>query len=184
MENIQTFLTFCLNYGVPKTNLFQTVDLMPTIVRAFDAQVPDNLAGVDIFRHLSYPEKVEIDSRFVTCEFYNFGISRRMLRTYKSKVIFADPTDERQFMATVGKKKLLPSVSFTEEQVQMYDVSTDPFERHNLFDKKTGAVGTRWWNLLQIVKRHRQDGSGDAAHVVEKLDVGTLQNLRALGYIK
>jgi hypothetical protein len=27
MENIQTFLTFCQNYGVPKTNLFQTVDL-------------------------------------------------------------------------------------------------------------------------------------------------------------
>ena len=27
MENIQMFLTFCENYGVPKTNLFQTVDL-------------------------------------------------------------------------------------------------------------------------------------------------------------
>jgi len=27
MENIQMFLTFCEHYGVPKTNLFQTVDL-------------------------------------------------------------------------------------------------------------------------------------------------------------
>jgi len=27
MENIQMFLTFCENYGVPKTNLCQTVDL-------------------------------------------------------------------------------------------------------------------------------------------------------------
>lgn len=27
MENIQTFLTFCEHYGVPKGNLFQTVDL-------------------------------------------------------------------------------------------------------------------------------------------------------------
>ena len=27
MENIQLFLNFCENYGVPKTGLFQTVDL-------------------------------------------------------------------------------------------------------------------------------------------------------------
>jgi len=27
MENIQVFLNFCENYGVPKTGLFQTVDL-------------------------------------------------------------------------------------------------------------------------------------------------------------
>ena len=27
MENIQMFLNFCENYGVPKTGLFQTVDL-------------------------------------------------------------------------------------------------------------------------------------------------------------
>jgi arylsulfatase A-like enzyme len=164
--------------------LFQTVDLMPTIVRMFDAPVPDNLPGVDIFRHLARPEKVDVDNRFVTCEFYNFGISRRMLRTYKSKVIFSDPTDEEQFMATVGKRKLLPSVSFTEEEVQMYDIATDPFERHNLFDRKTGAPGSRWWNLLQIVKRHRQAGSTGAAHVVENLDPGTQLNLRALGYIQ
>jgi len=27
MENIQTFVNFCESYGVPKTGLFQTVDL-------------------------------------------------------------------------------------------------------------------------------------------------------------
>lgn len=27
MENIQNFLAFCQNYGVPKTAIFQTVDL-------------------------------------------------------------------------------------------------------------------------------------------------------------
>jgi len=27
MENIQVFLNFCENYGVPKNGLFQTVDL-------------------------------------------------------------------------------------------------------------------------------------------------------------
>ena len=27
MENIQTFVTFCEAYGVPRTSLFQTVDL-------------------------------------------------------------------------------------------------------------------------------------------------------------
>jgi len=27
MENIQTFVNFCEAYGVPKTGLFQTVDL-------------------------------------------------------------------------------------------------------------------------------------------------------------
>ena len=165
--------------------LFQTVDLMPTIVRAFGAPVPENLPGVDIFRHLSQPDKVDVDHRFVTCEFYNFGISRRMLRTYKSKVIYSDPANEEQFMATVGKHKLLPSVSFTEETVQMYDISTDPLERHNLFDKSTGAPGTRWWNLLQIVKRHRQvESAGANAHVVENIDPETRQDLKALGYIQ
>ncbi|MBI5511101.1 MAG: sulfatase [Deltaproteobacteria bacterium] len=167
--------------------LFQTVDLMPTIIRAFGAPVPDYLPGVDIFRHLARPERVDIDNRFVTCEFHNFGISRRMIRTYRSKVIYGDPTDHDQFMATVGKQRLLPSVSFTEEQVQMFDIAADPFERHNLFDKTTGAPGPRWWHLLGIVKRHRQvEAAGGLPHVVDNLnlDPETRQDLKALGYIQ
>ncbi len=165
--------------------LFQTVDLMPTIIRAFGAPVPEYLPGVDIFRHLSKPEKVDIEHRFVTCEFHNFGISRRMIRTYRHKVIYADPADEAQFMATVGKKKLLPSVSFTQEQVQMYDMANDPFETTNLFDPSKGVPAGHWGQLLRIVKRHRDMGSGlGVPHVVENLDPETRQDLKALGYIQ
>jgi arylsulfatase A-like enzyme len=170
--------------GVYNHYLFQTVDLMPTIVRAFGAKVPEDLPGADIFRHLARPERVD-PYRTVICEFYNFGISRRMIRTYRHKVIYADPTDEEQFMATVKQRRLLPSVSFTEEQVQMYDLARDPLETKNLYDRKQPSPGAGWKWLLRVLKKHRDGRLRDSyAQAVEHLDPETRRDLQSLGYIQ
>jgi arylsulfatase A-like enzyme len=170
--------------GVYNHYLFQTVDLMPTIVRAYGAKVPEDLPGADIFRHLSRPGLVD-PYRTVICEFYNFGISRRMIRTYRHKVIYADPTDEEQFMATVKQRRLLPSVSFTDEQVQMYDIGRDPLEMKNLYDEKRGPPGDGWKWLLRILKKHRDGRLRESyAQTIDHLDPETRRDLKALGYIQ
>ncbi|OGQ81082.1 MAG: hypothetical protein A2289_14525 [Deltaproteobacteria bacterium RIFOXYA12_FULL_58_15] len=170
--------------GVYNHYLFQTVDLMPTIVRAYGAKVPDDLPGADIFRHMRYPQHVD-PYRMVISEFYNFGISRRTVRTYHHKVIYADPADEAQFMATVRNRSLLPSVSFTDEHVEMYNVGRDPFEKNNLCDAETGAPGEGWQWLLKILKKHRDGRLRESfAQAIDHLDAETLKDLKAMGYIQ
>ncbi len=163
--------------------LFQTIDLMPTLVRYYGGKVPKGLPGVDIFAHLARPQLAE-GERFVISEFHNFGIRRRMLRTYTEKVIYEEPADEKEFLATVRKKSLLPSVRFGEERVRFYDVAKDPFEQNDLFTPKRS--GTRPWSrLLDLLKDHRVLVHRQrAAPVAEHVDGEVLRDLKALGYIQ
>ena len=163
--------------------LFQTIDLMPTLVRYLGGTVPKGLPGADIMAHLARPELAQA-GRFVICEFHNFGINRRMIRDYGRKVIYEEPANEKEFMATVRKRSLLPSVSFDKERFEYYDVANDPFERNNLYGKRT--AGKEPWNgLLELLKSHRiHFRRAAAAPIAEHLDPATYDNLKALGYIK
>ncbi len=168
--------------GVYNHYLFQTVDLMPTIVRALGGKVPDNLPGADIFRQLARPELVDAH-RTVICEFHNFGIRRRTIRNYTQKVILAEPADEREFKATVRQQRLLPSVSFTDERVMMFDLKRDPFERHDLTAEQGDAPA--WQALLKALRRHRDERPRPSvARAAEGLDPETYNDLKALGYIE
>lgn len=170
--------------GVYNHTLFQTVDVLPTIARAYGAKVPSDLPGLDIFRHLAEPDLANRD-RVIISEFNNFGIRRRSIRTYRRKVIYSEPADEKEFMATVGNRELLPSVSFDHEQIQMFDLARDPFEKTDLFAEKGGVPGPRWARLLRILKRHRDLApKPEMIHVVENIDPETLRDLKALGYIQ
>ncbi len=169
--------------GVYNPYLFQTVDLMPTLLSAFGAPAPAGLPGVDILAHLNDPRR-NLPERVVVSEFHNFGIKRRTARTYERKVIYAEPADEKEFMATVGKRELLPSVSFSEEQVHMYHLARDPFEAHNLYDASRGVPGPKFERLWKLLKEMRRTPRQDVVHVVENLDPETRDDLRALGYIQ
>lgn len=163
--------------------LFQSLDLMPTLVRYFGGQVESGLGGVDIFAQLANPRLVD-PKRVVVSEFNNFGISRRAIRTYRRKVIYQDPADENVFMATVGNRALLPSVSFDKPVVKFYDLKTDPGEHENLYSKAR-ADHVDWRRLMRIAREYRKDVQKPLKPVAgADIDAETLKDLRALGYIQ
>lgn len=169
--------------GVYNHYLFQTIDLMPTLVRLLGGSVPRRLPGADIFAQLARPELVD-PARFVICEFHNFGIHRRMIRTYDRKVIYAEPADQKEFLATVRQPALLPSVSFSEERFQLYELGTDPFERRDLYGPRTVAKAP-WRGLVELLRAHHITyGRRRAAPMAEHLDAETTRDLKSLGYIQ
>ncbi len=169
--------------GAYNHDLFQTIDLMPTLVRYFGGTVPSGLPGADIIGQLGRPEMVD-PNRFVVCEFHNFGINRQMVRTYNAKVIYEEPANEKEFLATVHKRSLLPSVSFDKERVKLFNLAKDPFEQRDIFSKKQIAKEP-WQSLLGVLKNHRRNQhKSHPTPVAEHVDPETYRDLKALGYIQ
>jgi arylsulfatase A-like enzyme len=169
--------------GAYHNGLFQTIDLMPTLVRYFGGTVPKRLPGADIFAHLARPELVD-PKRFVICEFHNFGIHRRMIRDYEHKVVYEEPADEKEFLDTVRQRSLLPSVSFGKERFLFFDLVHDPKELHNLYTDYN-AQRAPWHGLIDLLKTNRIFfHRSKAAPVAEHVDADTLRNLRSLGYVQ
>lgn len=163
--------------------LFQGIDLLPTLARYFGVAAPQELQGVDVFAHLAQPRRNKAE-RAVISEFTNFGIRRRMIRTYREKVVLELPADEEEFMAAVGRKSLLPSVSFDRERIMFFDVEKDPRERRDLYTPAR-AKEPRWARLLRTLRaREKQRTGGRLNVVVEKLDQETYDDLKSLGYIQ
>lgn len=163
--------------------LFETIDLFPTIADLYGVAQPKGLPGVSLVRHVAQPH-LNDPRRAVISEFNNFGIRRRMIRTYREKVIYAEPADRKEFMATVGNPALLPSVSFDEERIQFFDLGLDPFERKDIHSPEL-AKQPRFQTLLKKIKRYRsQRPKRPVPPIAESLDPETLRDLRALGYIQ
>lgn len=163
--------------------LFQTIDLLPTVASHFRAPVPHGLPGVDMFTHLSHPQ-LNDPNRFVISSFNNFGIRRRMIRTYTKKVIYQGPANEAEFLATVKRRSLLPSVTFDRERVQLFDLERDPFERQDLYDPGVLAQ-PQWKDLYQRIKAVQVPADvRPSASLVENLDPEVYKDLKALGYIQ
>jgi len=106
-----------------------------------------------------------------------------MIRSYSRKVIYQEPADRDEFLATVGKHSLLPSVSFDREVIQFFDVAKDPSERHDLYTPER-AKEPEWRMLLDAVKAHRGAEHSHTRPIVEHLDHETASDLKALGYIQ
>lgn len=169
--------------GGSSDRLLQTVDLLPTLVRYYGGSAPTDRRGVDIMQTIASRD-AEIPSRTVITDFNNFGIRRRMIRDERYKVILEEPADEATFMATVGRKDLLPSVSFDRERVQLYDLATDPFERRDLYSAARLSEAP-WQTLLTALRAYGLVGPKAAGpHMVQTMDAETLRDLKALGYIQ
>ncbi len=64
---------------------------------------------------------------------YNeYGVHRQAIISERYKVIWQTPADEAWYMRTIGDKKLLPSVAWGHEVVQVFDRARDPQELHPL----------------------------------------------------
>ncbi len=112
--------------GAYSPALAQSIDLYPTIAHAFGLKTP-GMPGADLLDVIADADG-KLAQRSVIAEFTNFGIRRRMIRTLRDKVVWQLPADEAQFLATVKKKALLPSVSFDRETVKLFDMAKDPHE--------------------------------------------------------
>lgn len=161
--------------------LFDSTDLMPTILGWYDIAATTSLPGVDIFHSLANPESNDPNRRIVT-EFNHFGIHRSTVRSYTAKVIYSAPVDENEFRATVGNRSLLPSVSFDKEWVRMYDLSQDPFEKNCLYDDKPEQFG-HLSNLLQEIRKYWLGKSVKHSLPANAVDAETLKDLKTMGYI-
>ncbi len=169
--------------GVYNHYLFQTIDLMPTLVRYLGGKVSKGLPGADIFAQLARPELVD-HGRFAICEFHNFGIERRMVRTYTHKLIYEEPANEEEFLATVRQRSLLPSVSFGKPRQLFFDLVADPMEKKDLYAEPI-VNKPPWPELRQVLKTHRaRFHRARAIPMVEHLDPKTRRNLEDLGYIQ
>ena len=163
--------------------LFQTLDIFPTVVGRYGGKARGGGMGIDILDFLSAP-KGKTGHRWVICEFNNFGIRRRMLRTYKEKIVYEQPADREAFRASVGRASLLPSVSFDAARIKMFDLEKDPFEKTNIYSKKLEG-DPRWAELLRYLKTYRAPKSFTTGpSIAESLDKETLRDLKALGYIQ
>jgi arylsulfatase A-like enzyme len=169
--------------GVYCDDLFQTIDLLPTIVSYFGGSPPASLPGEDMFAHLRAPWQHNPNRRVIT-EFNNFGIHRRMIRDHTHKVVVDEPADKAVFLATVGREELLPSVSFGVRRVHFYDVGLDPFEENDIYSPAMASQAP-WWQLVRLLEIYEQRITRHLpVQVVDNLDAETSSNLKSLGYIQ
>jgi hypothetical protein len=105
-----------------------------------------------------------------------------MVRTLSDKVVWQLPADEAQFMATVKKKSLLPSVTFDHETIKLFDMAKDPLERRDLYSAQA-VRETRWAKLIDSLRAYEKRHAAAGREVVERLDAETYRDLKELGYI-
>ena len=87
------------------------------------------------------------------------------------------------FAATVGKKSLLPSVIFIDEEWQFFRVDRDPMEKRNLHSPKR-TKDKQWQRMMKILRAQESSRIRRDPTVVERLDDETRRDLKSLGYIQ
>ncbi|MDF1565086.1 MAG: sulfatase [Deltaproteobacteria bacterium] len=164
--------------------LASSVDIWPTIVQIAGGK-PDAYArpGASLFDVAA--GKIDPASRRIFSEYNCFGISRQMMVAGKYKVVLQQPADEEEFMRTVTRKDLLPSVIFDREELQAWDLEADPLEEKNLVPGTDPAKAPPEIKaLLQEMRKYIETQPGGPAMQAGEMDEATEANLRALGYIQ
>lgn len=160
----------------------QAIDLFPTIANALGVQTPKELAGKDLFQVMQNANGKDAQ-RSIIAEFTNFGIRRRMIRNLNDKVVWQLPADEAQFLQTVKRKALLPSVNFDHETFKLYDMAKDPHERTDLYTD-AALEEPRWSKLVQMLRAYEAQHTAKGPEaMVNRLDAETYRDLKELGYI-
>lgn len=162
----------------------QSLDIYPTLVHLAGADLPTRKRpGLDLFGLAARPSAAP--ARTLYAEYNCFGISRWMARTPKWKLILQLPANEAEFMSTVTRKDLLPSVVFDHEELKGYRVDRDPLERTELVPGRDPAkVPEDAAPILKALRRHIDAQPGGRARLIQEMDPATEENLRALGYIQ
>jgi arylsulfatase A-like enzyme len=166
--------------------LSQKLDVFPTVARLAGAQATiagRNLPGMDLLTAMANPSAH--DGRRIFGEYNCFGISRTMMRTRTHKLILQLPANEEEFMSTVTRKDLLPSVIFDREELVAFRLESDPLEHANVVPGTDPARAPEdVAPLLEELRAFIGEQPGGRATLVEEMDPAIEENLRALGYIQ
>ena len=169
--------------GVVSPHLFQSLDVMPTVLRHFAVEPPAALPGLYLLAAMATPAANDPD-RHLVAEFNNFGIRRRSLRSRHAKLVQALPADAALFAASVGDRRLLPSVNFEREIWTAYDLDQDAGEQHNLYTPSLGRQAP-WSSLMrELSAQPWPTVQGHPSPVITQLDAETRADLQTLGYIQ
>ncbi len=164
--------------GVQHDGVFQGIDIAPSVLSALGQVPPASMSGLNIFGSVAHA----VVDRPVIAEYHNFGIWRLMGRLRHSKLIWQRAADKEEFMATVGKPSLLPSVRFDADEYQLLDLRRDPLEKIRV--ETTKLKQRRYARLKRLLEAYIEAGGGLPTSVVDNLDPETYSDLRALGYIQ
>ncbi|HET6344864.1 MAG TPA: sulfatase [Myxococcota bacterium] len=169
--------------GAYNADLFQTLDLLPSLAAYYGARSTRPLPGVDLFARLG-DATLNDPQRAVVCEFNNFGIHRRSIRTYTHKLVYEAPADAAEFQATVGNRALLPSVQFSRERWQAFDLARDAGEHHDIYSPAL-AQSPAWRPLVETLKAMpAMRGPRSRVPVAKNVDAETYRDLKSLGYVQ
>lgn len=125
------------------SRLVQSIDVTATILELALVSAPE-LLGTSL---LAAPKP----GRTLISEYNEFGIHRQAIIGERYKVIWQTPADESVFLREVKRKDYFPSVSFDREVVQVYDLLTDPDEKHDLSAQMPEAAAAALAELRAFV---------------------------------
>ena len=169
------------NPGTFYSGLFESVDFTPTIMGIYGLTPPKSLPG----RNWTTPTPIEQQkNRTIFCDFYHFGIKRQALMNSTHKIIYSLPADRKLYGQTVGDPRLLPSVSFKNDDTKFFNMQADAKEEQNLYTQKVKGISP-WKELLNALMTHIE--TRNASHTTQangSVSEKTLSNLKALGYIQ
>jgi arylsulfatase A-like enzyme/Flp pilus assembly protein TadD len=138
-----------------------TVDLAPTILDLMDLPTPDGVQGVSLRSYLDPGSTVKSAADRM---YYAETLSPRIAYGWSEVRVLIDE----------------PFKYIHSSRPELYDLRSDPSERHDLSAERPDVVESMRHQLEEFVGGRSSPAAGDAAGEV---DAETLQRLAALGYI-
>lgn len=155
-----------LGQGRTVAGLVSLMDLFPTLVELFGADRPEPMQGVSLLPFIRGGKEHEP----VLSELHVLGLAR--LTTPSSSLIFRPRLKVQRDGQT----------SFQEQETMFFNLTEDPGEKNNLAAGQPELADPLLQTLLTMEEENRKIKIPPAKP--RKLDDQTLQELKALGYIK
>ena len=129
--------------GTRFTQLTSNVDLLPTVLEAVGARAtaPNNLDGISFWNSLSSNKHLPRDAIFFEMTWHDFYEPMRGIRTSQYKLIKNfEVRDGMQLAGDIQLSPIVPKIrwelrEWQRPKIELYDLQSDPLERHNLAGK-------------------------------------------------
>lgn len=194
-------LAFCwpgsLMAAVESDFLFESVDIMPTILDLVGARVPATCQGVSRAAVMRDPgrgargtgRRADEADRYAYIEAgysHNYGpgltfalVGGRYKLVVRDSAWAIHPLRAKEFLNSM--------VAFLETGVdpnELYDIENDPEEKNNLIEVRPEVAALLKAELASLLARLENEGRLPKDTETQDLDEQTLKSLKALGYIK
>lgn len=162
------------------------IDIAPTLLDLVAIPYDKRLAGWSLVKTLAAPKKYQNRVRYTQVDAH--GVSRQMVRSGTWKLIHHDTvqesTEEQLDILHPSieqpNPRDLPSLAWSGERFELYDLSADPGENINLYGLKSARKKQK--ELKEVLKKLRTNKRG----TVNKKEIAPelLEALRNAGYIR